>query len=107
MAKAQVLSLIRKYLATLPEFGFRPEKAVLFGSYARGEANKWSDIDLVVVSPEFDRPHKRELIHQLWYAALETDLRIEPIACGVREWEEDDGRPILEIARQEGIVIAA
>jgi hypothetical protein len=36
-----------------------------------------------------------------------TDSRIEPIACGEREWESNASRPILEIARREGIVIAA
>ena len=28
-------------------------KAYLFGSYARGSAGKWSDIDLALVSPQF------------------------------------------------------
>ena len=28
--------------------------------------------------------------------------RIEPIPCGEREWETEEGRPILDIARQEG-----
>jgi len=31
--------------------------------------------------------------------------RIEPIACGEREWLEDDSRAIIEIARREGEVI--
>jgi len=30
------------------------EKAILFGSYARGEAKKDSDIDLILVSKEFE-----------------------------------------------------
>jgi len=34
-----------------------------------------------------------------------TDSRIEPIACGEREWDADTSRPILEIARREGMVI--
>jgi len=48
-----------------------------------------------------------DLVETLWRATLAADVRIEPIACGEREWETDDSRPILEIARQEGIVIAA
>jgi len=31
---------------------FRPLRIVLFGSRARGEAGKWSDVDLLVVLPE-------------------------------------------------------
>jgi len=31
--------------------------------------------------------------------------RIEPIACGERQWIEDDERAIIEIARREGQMI--
>ena len=31
--------------------GFNPDKIILFGSYARGEAQSDSDIDLIVVIP--------------------------------------------------------
>jgi predicted nucleotidyltransferase len=30
---------------------FRPERVILFGSYARGEAGRDSDVDLLVVMP--------------------------------------------------------
>ncbi len=29
--------------------GYEPEKIILFGSLARGDAHEWSDIDLIVV----------------------------------------------------------
>ena len=32
----------------------------------------------------------------------ETDSRIEPIACGEQQWEEDNSSVILEMARREG-----
>jgi len=32
---------------------FHPERIVLFGSYARGEATTESDVDLLVIMPEF------------------------------------------------------
>jgi hypothetical protein len=34
--------------------------------------------------------------------AARTDTRIEPIACGERQWVEDDASAIIEIARREG-----
>jgi len=36
----------------------------------------------------------------------EKTSRIEPIPCGEREWETEQGRPVLEIARREAIIIA-
>jgi len=37
---------------------FQPVKIILFGSYARGTANKESDIDLLVVSDAEGKTHK-------------------------------------------------
>lgn len=31
---------------------FDPEKIILFGSHARGDAGRWSDVDLLVVMPD-------------------------------------------------------
>jgi predicted nucleotidyltransferase len=87
-------------LATsLPAFGIHAGRAVLFGSFARGEANELSDIDLVVIASEFDGPRDLSLVKALWRATVADD-RIEPIPCGEREWESGNGRPILEIARR-------
>lgn len=106
MADGAIIAIVGRYLAALPDDGIHPLRAVLFGSYANGDPNEWSDIDLIVIAPEFDQPHDITLVEQLWRATV-TDSRIEPIPCGEREWETDAGRPIIEIARQEGVVIAA
>ena len=106
-AKTEIVGIVRRYLAQLPSFGIHASRAVLFGSFARDVATKWSDIDLIVIAPEFDRKCTMKTVDHLWYATLKADVRIEPIPCGEREWETDDSRPILEIARREGIVIAA
>ena len=37
---------------------FHPEKIILFGSWARGEAREDSDLDLLVVLPEVDHARK-------------------------------------------------
>jgi predicted nucleotidyltransferase len=81
--------------------------AVLFGSQAFGNTHKWSDIDLLVVSPCFDGKRLREDIGALWYAAAQTDSRIEPIACGLQQWNDDTSSAIIEIARREGQRIQA
>ncbi len=38
---------------------FAPERIVLFGSYARGDADEESDVDLMVLFPEVDNPRER------------------------------------------------
>ena len=105
MVESTIANVIRQYLAALLAVGIHARRAVLFGSFAKGQAGRWSDIDLVVIAPEFDGPRDISLIKSLWRATA-SDSRIEPIPCGEKEWETDQTRPILEIARREGVEIA-
>ena len=91
----------------LPAVGIHASKAVLFGSFATGRADQDSDIGLIVIAPEFDGHRDIAMIKDLWHATVAADNRIEPIPCGEQEWESGDGRPIIEIARREGVVIEA
>ena len=107
MVEEAVIESIKRYLAALPALGIHARRAVLFGYYVQGRTDEYSDIDLVVIAPEFDGARDIALIEKLWQATISADNRIEPIPCGEQEWETDQGRPILEIARREGIIIAA
>ena len=106
MVEEAVIAAVKGYLAALPALGIHARLAVLFGSFAQGQADDYSDIDLVVIAPEFDGSREISLVKALWQATA-SDNRIEPIPCGEQEWETDQGRPILEIARREGVIIAA
>lgn len=107
MATRRAVAAARRYLEVLAENGIQAPFVVLFGSHVVGDADEWSDIDIIVVSPYFDTHRKHSDVDALWCLTLQADLAIEPIACGLREWDEDDGRPILEIARREGQIIRA
>jgi len=96
---------VRRYLAAAAEAGIHVRRAILMGSQVRGMADEWSDIDLVVIAPELEPPADRRLINRLWELRATTDSRVEPIPCGDKEWENDQSRPILEIARREGVEI--
>ena len=45
---------IKKYLSELERNNFHIEQAYIFGSYANGEYNEWSDIDIALVSDSFE-----------------------------------------------------
>ena len=106
MVDQSVINSVKNYMVKLGTLGIHPEKAVLFGSFAAGKADKFSDIDLIIIAPEFDGNRQIQLIKNLW-KATSTDNRIEPIPCGKEEWENNHSRPILEIARNEGVIVAA
>lgn len=96
---------VRNYVNKAREAGIEIQNAVVFGSHARGVAGPWSDIDLVVISPDLERGPIRPIVRKLWALRAVTDSRIEPIACGPREWADNKRRLILDIAHQEGVEI--
>jgi uncharacterized protein len=78
------------------------ERAVVFGSVARGDFNRWSDIDLLLVSPAFRGPPVRRL-EQLG----DRPARVQPVCWTPAEWhaELDRGNPIAVEAQADGIGI--
>jgi predicted nucleotidyltransferase len=106
MVNPAIVKNIQDYLHRLTESGLSISFGVVFGSYAAGTANPDSDIDVMVVSPQFDKKIERQWINQLWRIAARTDSRIEPIPCGKDQWENDTTSAIVEIARTEGQQIA-
>jgi hypothetical protein len=86
----------------LQKQGISVRFGVVFGSWAKGLAHRWSDIDLVVVSPQFDRSPSWTSVTTLWRQAARIDSRIEPVACGEKQWQEDNVSGILDVARREG-----
>jgi predicted nucleotidyltransferase len=105
MVDESVVEAVRKYLQNLVDWGIPVTYGVLYGSRVTGQADQWSDIDLLVVSPRFDAQHTFEDARLLWRLAARTDNRIEPIPVGVRQFAEDDSSAIIEIARRTGQII--
>jgi predicted nucleotidyltransferase len=106
MAEAAITRVVQQYLLAVRQAGVYASRAILFGSHARGDAKPDSDIDILVIAPEFDEPYSHQQINLLWQLRVYTDSRIEPLAVGERRWREDDASAILEIARREGQEIA-
>ncbi|MBN2040427.1 MAG: nucleotidyltransferase domain-containing protein [Spirochaetes bacterium] len=98
---------VRKYLNSLQDKGIPVIFGIIFGSYIKGTNNSDSDIDLVIVSPIFDSNKNLKDIGMLWKVAARIDSRIEPIACGEKEWMANDSSIIIEIAHREGIQVEA
>lgn len=106
MAEASVVRAVQSYLAAVRRSGIHAERGILFGSYARGDAHPDSDVDVLIIAPEFDEPYDPRRIDLLWELRVRTDSRIEPIAVGERQWRDDQSSPLIEIARREGVTVA-
>jgi len=51
---SKIRQIIDRYIRALKENKISVDQAVLFGSYATGNSNEWSDIDVALVSSAFE-----------------------------------------------------
>jgi len=107
MVDPTIVKAVKMYLAAVRREGIAASRAVLFGSCVRGTAGPESDVDILVVAPEFDGPPDQRHVDTLWMLRTRTDSRIEPFAVGERQWQEDESSGIIEVARREGQEILA
>jgi predicted nucleotidyltransferase/tetratricopeptide (TPR) repeat protein len=98
---------IQRFRAELEKMGIRCDRILLFGSQANGTAQEGSDIDLIVVSPDWARYNDRERFEILGIAAARI---LEPIqARGITPEEIATHRlsPFWEqILQEQAIAIA-
>ncbi len=83
--ESEVLVAVSKYIRAVQNV-VPVEKAILYGSYAKGNSNEASDIDLAIISPAFGKDFLRE--SQLLYRLIinsGADPAIEPRPIGTDE----------------------
>ena len=68
--------IVQNFLEEIQKL-YRVDSAYLFGSYAKGTSNQWSDIDLAIISSDFSEDLYEERLFLMRLAA-EIDDRIEP-----------------------------
>lgn len=92
----------------LLERELRIEAIVLYGSYVNGVPHEWSDIDVAVISPDFEGktvPQRQTLLSRL---TLARDRRIEPMGYPSSEYHNPGRHSFLgEIIRTGRVVYEA
>lgn len=98
---AQVESTIKTYLENVSKI-IPIDKAILFGSYAKGNFSIDSDIDLAIFSSYFDGRDRLESFRLLFLDAMEFPLDIQPQPFTKDEMLKPDGIVILLGDRHRG-----
>jgi len=106
MDKNTVLKVISKFRHSLETQGIRVDRMILFGSYAQGCQREGSDIDLVVVSKDFEGKDFWQRIDMVTEAIYDVFQPIEAIALTPDEWEQGTS-PVTVYAREGETVYAA
>ena len=79
LTQKEALRLVRRYKQIIaPRFNDKIEVR-MFGSYAKGSANPWSDIDVAVIVPKVDQDKWLDTSIGLGMDVDKVSLRIEPI----------------------------
>lgn len=104
MVKEAIINIIKEYVNELIRCNVILTKVILYGSHAKNTANENSDIDLMIVSPFFDK-NRDKYLGLIWKLTAKSDFKIEPYPVGSERFESDDTSPIIQIAKREGIEI--
>lgn len=102
MDKGYALETTKRFLEELAKY-IEIEKTFLFGSWARGKADEWSDIDLLIVSNDFGKMDFWEKARLLGKIKMQL---LEPIdAVGVTPEEFKKGSSLIVEFAKKGEVV--
>ena len=103
MSNNQVTKTAQRFIAEVKENKIPFVKAYLYGSYAKGTAGKWSDIDICIVSDAFAGKKWDENERKLWRIRRGIDPRIEPVGISTKEFSS--GSPLVSEINSTGTLI--
>lgn len=99
LTRDEALQLVRDYKRVItPRFATEP-KVYMYGSYAKGYANPWSDIDVAVIVPKIEGDWltlSAELCHDM----RKVSVLIEPVLM-----EQDEPSPLYRDVMRTGVAV--
>jgi predicted nucleotidyltransferase len=92
-------------------YGDRIVKIILYGSYARGDYQSDSDVDIVAIV-QGERPDLQEQLKRIWDVSFELELEygaiLSPTVIPYEEYEKyKDSLPYYRNIENEGVDIVA
>lgn len=104
MVPKKIKTALSRYKRLLLKNGFKVEKLLLYGSYAKGEQHRWSDIDVCIIAPEFVKNRSQQRL-KASLLAHQIDPAIEIVPYSPRDWSENLVSPLLDQIRKTGVPI--
>jgi len=104
MAQGEVIELLKKYVQVLIAEGISVQSAFLYGSFLNESATEESDIDILLVSDDFDEMDDA-LAGKAWRLTSKVNSRIEPFLIGTEKYENSANSPLLLEVKEKGIQI--
>ena len=99
LTQAEALDIVREYKQAIAPLFDGKAKVYLYGSYSKGNANPWSDIDVAVIIPTLEGDWLKLSI-ALNRNVRKVNLRIEPVLMIENQWS-----PLYEDVMLTGIAV--
>ena len=106
MDKTAILDIAKQFRQKMENRGIKPEKLILYGSYADGTNQEGSDIDIAIISDDFISLDYWERIDILSEVIYEIFAPIEAVALTQKEWEQGDSF-VADFIRDGEVLFAA
>ena len=99
---SRIMESIKKYIEKISQY-YKIEAIILFGSYAKGTENEYSDIDIAIISSDFSDiiEDGAKLIGLTW----KIDTRIEPHPITTEDYQKVSNPFVREVV-DTGIKVA-
>lgn len=98
-----IMDKIQKYVEKICE-NYKIEAIILFGSYAKGTENQDSDIDIAIITDDFENDIIDEEL-KLMKLRREIDTRIEPHIIRISDYKKA-ATPFIQEVIKTGIKVA-
>jgi predicted nucleotidyltransferase len=107
MAQAgqKIKNIITIYIRNLESLGISVQKVVMFGSHAKGTFKKDSDIDIAVISKEFEKMGLWDRAKYLGRAARGISYPIEAIGFSPSQVKKIEQGTILDEITRNGVEV--
>ncbi len=101
--RVRALKLAKEVRKRLTDELGQPVKVIMFGSQARGDATKYSDIDLLVVLPSVDKETRKLVSTIAWEIGFDAGKVISTFPTTRSEMRVYAISPFYKTIKEEGV----